>query len=77
MTSELKPRPFYGRKRRKPIEAWNTRTKKTTTLTRGYVDSREMWEECNNCGLTSYHLKGEESLFDWGHCPQCGLEVGE
>lgn len=58
-------------------EAGRMSAKKTCKIASGFVDSREKWYECTECGLTAYALKGDSTFFDYGHCPNCGAKVVE
>lgn len=60
--------PFDG-----PIDAWNTRTERTCTLTDKRWDNGAcVWGvECSECGTRFEHETGG----CWRYCPSCGAKV--
>lgn len=61
--------------RESAIATWNRRAERTCEVASGYVDSREKWFECTECGLTDYALEGGSTLFDYEYCPKCGTKL--
>lgn len=61
--------------RESAIATWNQRFERTCKVKEGYVDGRERWYECSECGMTVFAIEGESTVFDYSYCPNCGSEV--